>query len=65
MLICGGLLTNKPLLLDMCREELARLSRAELYYEPDFSPIVAAKMAVLTRYGASPTKELFEKILRA
>ena len=65
VLICGGFLTNKPLLLDMCREELARLSRAELYYEPDFSPIVAAKMAVLTRYGASPTRELFEKILRA
>lgn len=65
ILICGGFLTDKPLLLDMCREELARLSRAKLYYEPDFSPIIAAKLAVLMRYGASPTKELFEKILKA
>ena len=64
VLICGGFLTDKPLLLDMCREELSKLSRAKLYYEPDFSPIVAAKMAVLIRYGASPTKELFEKVLR-
>ncbi len=65
VLICGGFLANKPLLLDMCNEELAKLSSAKLYYEPNFSPIVAAKMAVLTRYGASPTRELFNKILKA
>ena len=64
VLICGGFLTNKPLLLDMCCEEFAKLSCARLYYVPAFSPIVAAKMAVLTRYGVSPTRELFDKILR-
>ena len=65
ILICGGFLTDKPMLLDMCRDELSKLSRAKLCYSPEFSPIIAAKMAVLTRYGVSPTKDLFEKILKS
>lgn len=63
VLLCGGFLTGKPLLLDVCREEFARISRAQLRYEPGFSPKISAQLGVLNAAGVSVTREVFDRLL--
>lgn len=64
VLVCGGFFANKPLLLDRCKEELKKLSRAKIVYAPDFSPSVAAKAAVLQTNGERVDDEIFKRILK-
>ena len=52
------------LLLDRCREEMKKISRAEIVYDLDFSPSVAAKTAVLESNGESVNVEIFNRILK-
>ena len=64
VLVCGGFFTEKPLLLERCKEELEKISRAKIVYVPDFSPSVAAKTAVLQTNGERADAEIFKRILR-
>ena len=63
VLVCGGFFTAKPLLLEKCKEELKKHSRAKIVYVPDFSPSVAAKTAVLETNGERVGDEIFKRIL--
>ena len=63
ILLCGGFFAQKPLLLQLCREKLARISPATPIYEPRFSPIAAAQLAVLQSDGIPVTDELFSILL--
>ncbi len=63
VLLCGGFLTSKPLLLENCRRKFAAVSRARLRYEPRFTPLIAAKVAVLEQNGVEITEERFNTIL--
>ena len=65
VLLCGGFLTDKPLLWETCRQKFAAVSRANLRYEPRFTPLSAAKVAVLEQNGIEMTEERFETIWRA
>ncbi len=62
VLLCGGFLTNKPLLLENCRRKFSTVSRARLRYEPRFTPLIAAKTAVLEQNGVEITEERFDRI---
>ncbi|MBP3377024.1 MAG: hypothetical protein J6L83_09700 [Clostridia bacterium] len=64
VLLCGGFFANKPLLLDKCREELKKKSRAKIIYYPAFSPTIAAKIAVLEENGEIVDEEIFKRILK-
>ncbi len=64
VLLCGGFFANKPLLLDKCREELEKISRAQIIYDPAFSPSISAKTAVLDENGKRVDGEIFKRILK-
>ena len=64
ILLCGGFFAHKPILLDLCYKEFAKKSFAQLKYIPDFSPIVAAKTAVLQQNNIQITEEIFENVRR-
>jgi N-acetylglucosamine kinase-like BadF-type ATPase len=63
VLLCGGFFANKPMLLEATERLFSKKSRATLVYEPRFSPIVAAQIAVLRENGAQITDKVFDKIL--
>lgn len=63
VLLCGGFFANKPLLLEKCKEELKKKSRVSVVYDPNFSPSVAAKIAVLESNGERVDKEIFYRVL--
>lgn len=63
VLICGGFLKNKPLLLKMCEEEMAKISKAELVYDENFTPSLAALVAVLKENNIEVTDEMFYKFI--
>ena len=63
VLLCGGFFANKPLLLEKCREELKKKSRVSAVYDPNFSPSVAAKIAVLETSGEKVDREIFCRVL--
>lgn len=63
VLLCGGFFANKPLLLDKCREELKKKSRANIVYNPAFSPSVSAKIAVLEMNGEIVDNDVFYRVL--
>ena len=64
ILLCGGFFVHKPILLDLCYKEFAKKSFAQLKYILDFSPIVAAKTAVLQQNNIQITEEIFENVRR-
>lgn len=63
VLLCGGFLRNKPLLLEQCRACFQKLSHARLVYDEAFDPIVAASVSVLEQGGIRITNEIFKNIL--
>ena len=63
VLICGGFLKNKPLLLKMCEEEMAKISKAKLVYDENFTPSLAALVAVLKENNIEVTDEMFYKFI--
>lgn len=63
VLLCGGFFTQKPFLLDRCKKLFSEKSTARLHYEPLFSPILAAKLAVLKDVGNMNETEKFHKFL--
>ncbi len=65
VLLCGGFLADKPLLLQNCCKKFADISKATLRYEPLFTALIAAKTAVLEQQGIMVTSERFEQLLRA
>ena len=62
VLLCGGFFANKPKLLENCVREFAKISKASLKYEPAFSPLVAAQLAVLQKNGVNITGEILSNI---
>ncbi len=63
VLLCGGFLADKPLLFENCRKKFAGISKATLRYEPLFTPLIAAKAAVLEQNGVEITEERFNTIM--
>lgn len=63
VLLCGGFFAQKPMLIESCRRMFAENSCAALRYEPLFSPIVAAQLAVLEGGNITITEEIFDKLL--
>ncbi len=63
VLLCGGFLSNSPLLLNMAEKFFSQKSKANITYNQRFSPIVAAKVAVLQKENIKISKTLFEKLL--
>lgn len=59
VLLCGGFFAEKPKFLEACQN----YSQRNLFYEPDFAPIVGVKLSLLKENGVAVTKELFEQIL--
>ena len=64
ILLCGGFFAGKPILLKMCETEFSKISCAVLKYIPEFSPIVAAQIAVLEKNNIKVTDEVFMRILK-
>lgn len=64
VIVCGGFLRNSPLLIDEVKKQFAKLSQAEIVYDPDFNPIMGAKLSVLRMGNVQLNKILFKKLLR-
>lgn len=63
VVLCGGFFIQKPLLLALCQKHFSEKSKARLLYEPLFSPLLAAKLAVLKEAGIGMESETFHKFL--
>ncbi len=63
VIVCGGFLRNSPLLLEEIRNQFAQKSRAKIIYDPEFNPIMGAKIAVLRMGNIKTNQKLFEKLL--
>lgn len=63
ILLCGGFFANKPKFIEECRRRFAQISDAKLQYIEQFSPIVAAQMAVLNS-STVITEDLFQRLLK-
>ena len=64
ILLCGGFFTNTPLFLEKCKKAFSQKSQGELYYSPDFSPIIGVKLNVLKNNSVVITDEIFKKIYK-
>ena len=63
VLLCGGFFANKPKFIEECHKRFAEISDAKLQYIEQFSPIVAAQMAVLSD-SVEITEDLFQILLQ-
>jgi len=63
VLLCGGFFKNKPKLLAEVGRLFYAVNGGTVNYNPNFSPIVAAKAAVLKNNGIEINKEIFNRIL--
>ena len=64
VMLCGGFFINKPLFLEWCEEAFSQISKGNLVYKEDFSPIIAAELTVLKNNNIELTNELFINILK-
>jgi len=63
VLVCGGLFSGKPKFLALCRKKFSDRNCAQMRYDPAFSPIVSAEMAVLRETGIAITEKIVKNIL--
>lgn len=63
VLLCGGFLAEKPLLMELCHKAFQQLCCAKLKYIPAFSPLLAAQIAVLTQGNVAITDSMVETLL--
>ncbi|MBE6750388.1 MAG: hypothetical protein E7560_04415 [Ruminococcaceae bacterium] len=64
VLLCGGFFNNSPLLLKLCEQEFAGLSKGKLFYSPKFAPILGAELSVLKNSSLEITDEIFNNIFK-
>lgn len=64
VLLCGGLFTNKPEFIKKCINHFKTLSDSGLYYTENFSPIIAAEIAVLSENSIDVNEKMFNEILK-
>lgn len=64
VLLCGGFFNNSPLLLKLCEQEFANISKAKLLYSAEFAPILGAELSVLKNAQIEITETIFNNIFK-
>ena len=62
VLLCGGFFAEKPEFLQACCEEFNKKSKAKLYYDKDFSPIVGVQLSVLKDHSVNITRDICKQV---